>query len=413
MAYKTLEKLFYADASSDRYSRHEESHLGRLGADSSVRTGIRLEHGELFSCVPLDMSVASERILRKERKISKLWNSLPFVALGASIRSLVLDEVVYSNEMEGVHSTRRQIEEVLESAEEELADLDGAAEKEHAPFLEFARLYLQLTDSPKRPAGPRDIREIFDIVTRGVLDPKDRPNGKLFRAGPVVIENSRGKVLHQGVPSEDEIIGLLQQMIDLNERDDAPSLILAPLCHFLFEYIHPFYDGNGRTGRYLLALDLTETLSQPTVLSLSRTIAENKNAYYKAFDTVEKPLNCSDATPFVLMVLDLIEQAQEQVLGDLSEKRIQLDRLEKAIRGLGNELDERARNVLFYAAQMHVFSAFGETTLAGLSEYLGVSRPTASRSLTSLIDDGYLEKISARPLVCRLTTAGMKLLGLA
>lgn len=94
-----------------------------------MRTGIHLEHGELFACVPLNLSVASERILRKERKISNLWNSLPYVALGASIRSLVLEEVVFSNEMEGVHSTRRQIEAALESAEDAAAELCGAAER--------------------------------------------------------------------------------------------------------------------------------------------------------------------------------------------------------------------------------------------------------------------------------------------
>jgi hypothetical protein len=97
MAYKTLEKLFYADPSSDRYACHDELLRERLTADGTVRTGIHLEHGELFACVPLNLSVASERILRKERKISNLWNSLPYVALGASIRSLVLEEVVFSN----------------------------------------------------------------------------------------------------------------------------------------------------------------------------------------------------------------------------------------------------------------------------------------------------------------------------
>ena len=69
---------------------------------------------------------------------------------------------------------------------------------------------------------------------------------------------------------------------------DIPELYAAALCHFLFGYIHPFFDGNGRTGRYLLALQLSRPLSQPTVLSLSRVIAENKATYYRAFDAVER-----------------------------------------------------------------------------------------------------------------------------
>lgn len=129
MTYKTLENLFYADSSSDRYARHDRLLHERLTADGTVRTGIHLEHGELFACVPLNLSVASERILRKERKISNLWNSLPYVALGASIRSLVLEEVVFSNEMEGVHSTRRQIEAALESAEDAASELCGAPKR--------------------------------------------------------------------------------------------------------------------------------------------------------------------------------------------------------------------------------------------------------------------------------------------
>ena len=43
------------------------------------------------------------------------------------------------------------------------------------------------------PANPRIFARFFDAVTKGVLDPKDRPDGKMFRLGPVVIENSRGQ----------------------------------------------------------------------------------------------------------------------------------------------------------------------------------------------------------------------------
>ena len=139
-------------------------------------------------------------------------------------------------------------------------------------------------------------------------------------------------------------------------------------------------------------MSLNETLSQPTVLSLSRTIAENKTAYYKAFDVVERPLNGSEATPFVAMILDLVEQAQDAVLSDLAEKRVQLDDLKRAIDELDDTFTERAKDILFYAAQMHIFGAFGESTLDGVSGYLDVTKPTASRSLSSLIAAGIFRK---------------------
>lgn len=76
----------------------------------------------------------------------------------------------------------------------------------------------------------------------------------------------------------------------------------------------PFYDGNGRTGRYLLALYLDESLSIPTVLSLSRTIAENKNAYYAAFSSVKNPLNHGEMAHFVYAMLELIRTAQSSMI---------------------------------------------------------------------------------------------------
>ena len=66
---------------------------------------------------------------------------------------------------------------------------------------------------------------------------------------------------------------MIDRMIELVASPDIPQTYSAILSHFLFEYIHPFYDGNGRTGRYLLALYLSEPLSETTVLSLSRVIA--------------------------------------------------------------------------------------------------------------------------------------------
>lgn len=79
----------------------------------------------------------------------------------------------------------------------------------------------------------------------------------------------------------------------------------------------PFYDGNGRTGRYLLALYLDESLSIPTALSLSRTIAENKHAYYAAFSSVENPLNHGEMTHFVYSMLELIRTAQSSMIEQL------------------------------------------------------------------------------------------------
>lgn len=412
MTYPTLEKLFYKDASSKRYENHREQLLLRLEAESTFRTGITLEHGELFCAVPRELSVANERVLRRERRVSALWKALPPVALGAFLRSLILDEVVYSNEIEGVHSTRRQIEVALNEAKRDTSSLAGAAERPHAPFMEFARLYLGLTDNPQLPNALQDIRDIYDAVMRDSLDDEDQIKHSLFRTRPVVIESNRGKILHEGVMPETAIKKMLEQMLALMHSEEIPEIYSALLSHFLFEYVHPFYDGNGRTGRYLLALSLSTPLSQPTVLSLSRVIAENKSAYYKAFDITERPLNCSEATHFVMTMLDLIGQAQEDLMADLQQKRASLDGLGQRVDSLDKSFSERDRDLLYYIGQLSLFDTLNKTGTSATADHLGVTIPTARKALESLRLRGLVERTSVRPAIYRLSESGKDLLGI-
>lgn len=412
MTYPTLEKLFYKDASSKRYENHREQLLLRLEAESTFRTGITLEHGELFCAVPRELSVANERVLRRERRVSALWKALPPVALGAFLRSLILDEVVYSNEIEGVHSTRRQIEVALNEAKRDTSSLAGAAERPHAPFMEFARLYLGLTDNPQLPNALQDIRDIYDAVMRDSLDDENQIKHSLFRTRPVVIESNRGKILHEGVMPETAIKKMLEQMLALMHSEEIPEIYSALLSHFLFEYVHPFYDGNGRTGRYLLALSLSTPLSQPTVLSLSRVIAENKSAYYKAFDITERPLNCSEATHFVMTMLDLIGQAQEDLMADLQQKRASLDGLGQRVDSLDKSFSERGRDLLYYIGQLSLFDTLNKTGTSATADHLGVTIPTARKALESLRLRGLVERTSVRPAIYRLSESGKDLLGI-
>lgn len=412
MTYPTLEKLFYKDASSKRYENHREQLLLRLEAESTFRTGITLEHGELFCAVPRELSVANERVLRRERRVSALWKALPPVALGAFLRSLILDEVVYSNEIEGVHSTRRQIEVALNEAKRDTSSLAEAAERPHAPFMEFARLYLGLTDNPQLPNALQDIRDIYDAVMRDSLDDEDQIKHSLFRTRPVVIESNRGKILHEGVMPETAIKKMLEQMLALMHSEEIPEIYSALLSHFLFEYVHPFYDGNGRTGRYLLALSLSTPLSQPTVLSLSRVIAENKSAYYKAFDITERPLNCSEATHFVMTMLDLIGQAQEDLMADLQQKTASLDGLGQRVDFLDKSFSERDRDLLYYIGQLSLFDTLNKTGTSATADHLGVTIPTARKALESLRLRGLVERTSVRPAIYRLSESGKDLLGI-
>ena len=363
--------------------------------------------------MPKELSLASEQVIRRERDVSELWGRLPRTARGAFLRSLILDEVVCSNEMEGVHSTRKQVEVALEAGRAIHGNNVSAAEATHAPFFELAQLYLGLTGNPMPPQSLQEIRAIYDSVVKGSIDEKDLVGGILFRTGPVVIGKRGGRVVHRGVEPEARIEELLGDMISLSKRDDVPELCRAALCHFLFEYVHPFYDGNGRTGRYLLALQLSHLLSQPTVLSLCHTISEHKSAYYKAFDTTEDRLNCSEGTHFVLMLLELVSVAQEDLIADLSEKHLAVELLEQRLANLEAASEERGRRLLGFAAERELFSLPDGFTQREACEHLGVSTPTARKELERLEAKEMLARTTRRPSRYVLTSQAKELLGLS
>ena len=265
VSYRTLEKEFYANSSSDRYTAHDALLSKRFDSDSTFKTGIALSTGELFLAVPRELSIATEHVLRRERRVSALWRALPPIALGAYIRSLIMDEVVYSNQIEGVHSTRKQIEAALESYNQN---------DDHAPFIEFAKLYLQLTDGATPPASLEDIRSIYDSVVADAISQKDLPGDTLFRSGPVEIINQHGRTIHKGVTPESAIESMMLQWIDLS-RSDNTELYSAILCHFLFGYIHLFMMETAEPvatfSRYTLAIPYPNPPSCPSQEPLLKT----------------------------------------------------------------------------------------------------------------------------------------------
>ena len=87
MAYQSLAKLFYKDTSSERFERNEQLAQERFNAESTFKTGIDSDHGELFLAVPRELSVINEKILRVERVVSARLRQLPPVAHAAMLRS--------------------------------------------------------------------------------------------------------------------------------------------------------------------------------------------------------------------------------------------------------------------------------------------------------------------------------------
>ncbi|MBL7574412.1 Fic family protein [Peptoniphilus asaccharolyticus] len=83
-------------------------------------------------------------------------------------------------------------------------------------------------------------------------------------------------------------------------NDNKISLLLrTAIGHYYFGYIHPFYDGNGRTGRFISSMYIKEDYGYLTAMSLARGSFLKKNDYYKAFDITNSVKNKGELNCFV------------------------------------------------------------------------------------------------------------------
>ena len=187
----------------------------------------------------------------------------------------------------------------------------------------------------------------------------------------------------------------------------------AIIGHYVFEFIHPFYDGNGRTGCYLLALYLSRPLSVLTALSLSRVIAERRGAYYKSFEEVEHKLNHGELTGFVIIMLENVWQAQSELAVELETRRDELHKAESKLQDLKSHLglSEKQGEVLHLLIQLSLFGAFPDTTLSEIAEFSKVKSQQARKYTKPLLKAELVEMTRSREAHFQLSDSGRRFLG--
>lgn len=400
MRYAELSKLFYSDASSSRERNLAEEHERRLRADSTFRLGFMSAHGELFFAVPRELSLLTEQVLRTERELNGILGSMPLSASNAILRGIVLDEVVSTNAIEEINSTRKQVQDALTAVEE------SASRKR---FRELALLYLQILDgTAKVPASLQELRGLYDQVTFGEIPSDKTPDGTLFRAKGVQVVQCGSRVVHTGLEPEERIAEALQCVLSMACSKETPSLYAALAGHYLFEHAHPFYDGNGRTGRYLLSLMLQETLSAATALSVSKMIYQRRTEYYRAFKTAEKPLNKGELTFFVYDMLQIISFAQTELLKKLTWCNVVLEQLDSVAERMADAegLKTQETKVVKTLFQQEAFGLVQDAPLCYIVQDLGLKDQMVRKHLAALERKGIVQKVNKRnPVSFSLTQA--------
>ena len=193
-----------------------------------------------------------------------------------------------------------------------------------------------------------------------------------------------GEIVYTPPQSPDEILRLmsnLERFINDDTMSTLDPLIKMSIIHHQFESIHPFYDGNGRTGRIINVLYLVaKGLLDIPVLYLSRYIVCNKADYYQKLQKVREN---GEWEPWVLYMLDSVETTSRQTITIIQEIGTAINQYRDGIRESCKFYSQDLINNLFY----HPY-----TKIEFLTKALNITRLTATKYLDALCAEGYLQK---------------------
>ena len=398
MEYKQLKKIFYTD--KDNY---ESIYTGRVTGESSGHLDFNLQKFPAFYIINSEILSLTAEIIRANAKIKELFAAeLPDFAREHFIRESLISEIVDTNEIEGVRSTRREVRDTLDV-------LEGRAKLKKNSRMRFRGIinkYLALKSGKDvSVTTAKNIREIYDeIVLEEVISENrnNMPDGELFRNSPVSIVDSRGRAVHYCSDSEKEIIRDLEKALHFYNDTDVEPLIRICLFHFLFEYIHPFYDGNGRTGRFILSEGLAKELEPICAYRISGMILANIRKYYQGFTDSEDMLNRGDLTPFLIMMLEMISKTQKEILDEQSEIAYKWNVYKEFADKICQDPKEHEVMMLLLATAIFPYET---VSLKSLTDSTSVSEYKISIIIKRLEEQGYIShEIRGKKYVYKVNT---------
>ena len=406
--YENLIKLYY------KKKNIEDEYIKRIENPSTFITDLKInpikrgnkifeKEYNLFYVNLMEHILLQQEIFENSNKILSLSdpNEFPLIAIKEIVNKILSNELYKTNKIEGIESSKSQIYSSLKEngkSNKKANKLEGIIKK----YKDIMEKNFKDTQHIDKLASFRKIYgEMFEDFEKSGNYKLD---GKYFRKDTVKIINSVGKTIHIGIDGEEAIEKNMEDLIQFMNRKDIPFLVKASISHFFFEYIHPFYDGNGRFGRYLLSLYLARKLDILTAFSVSYSISKNLDDYYKSFVEVEDVNNYGEITFFVENILKTIKNGQEMIIELLNDSIIRFNHSMEILNEISKNLSEKENIMLQIYLQNYLFNDYGEITNIELTDIIGGStQQTINKYTEELEKKGYLIKIKQRPLTYTLS----------
>ena len=329
----------------------------------------------MINKLPLSHQIETQKVLKKAISANRALANLNGVARiipnsAILINSLVLQEAKDSSEIENIITTHDEIYRSSISDSFLNSDIKEVQNYKDALYLGFDII------KTKKFLTINHIKEI-----QSTLEKNDA--GFRKQSGTVLKNPTTGEIKLIPPQNPKDIEELMTNLVDyINDSslEDFDSLVKMAIIHYQFESIHPFYDGNGRTGRIINILYLVlENLLDVPILYLSRYIIKNKADYYRLLNDVSFNDGLNN---WILFILKGIEEISKETIKTIKN-------IENLMNETKNIIVEQKPKIyskdLLEALFYHPY-----TKRVFIEEQLNISRPTATNYLNELEKLGIL-----------------------
>ena len=345
---------------------------------------IRKEDKYSIPSLPLPYDLETKEVLKQLNRANRKLAELKGVAQTIPnerilISSLTLQEAKDSSEVENIVTTQ---DDLYRAGLDPSHQFINAATKEVLFYREAINEGFRMVRN-KYILTLNDIKHVQEILEQNTAGFRTTPGTQLKR------END-GAVIY--TPPQDGMaiiryMSNLEQFINDDHLSQLDPLIKMAIIHHQFESIHPFYDGNGRTGRIIniLYLVITGLLDLP-ILYLSRYITHNKGEYYRLIQAIrdKNTDNAAEWEAWILFMLKGVEVTAEDTISLVKNIGRLMAEYKNVIRpDFGSKYNHELLNGLFY----HPY-----TKIDHVVANMQVSRQTASKYLDRIVALGLLKK---------------------
>ncbi len=379
MKYRLLSSIYY-----ENKELFEETYKNRINSESTYKFNFKINDDDAFFVINHNILQQLDKIHKLDKLLALKSDELPGIALTQFTRRCIVDEIKMTNDIEGVVSTRKEINEILN---------DSVGSKKGNRLYGLVKKYELLVEEDIELNTCHDIRTIYDeLVLKEVVqeDSQHAPDGAIFRKDTVYVKNSQGRTIHQGITPEEKIIEVMSECLASLNSEGYNKLVSIAIFHYMFGYIHPFYDGNGRISRFISSYLLARELDSLVAYRISYTIKQNINTYYKSFKTINDAKNRGELTKFVEMFFDMLVESLEELCESIDERSNRLNYFVNIVSGIPN-IDGNMKTLLYILVQNTLFGEIG-LSVKELAEITDLGDSKVRSTLLKFSDMLYVNK---------------------